>query len=84
MVLVLTFGGIFSGYHNYHHHFPFDYKTAENYWSGPNVTTLFIDTCAIFGLAWNLKTASSSMVELALKKNSKVVNEQFDDNLKSD
>lgn len=54
-----------EGWHNYHHIFPYDYKTAElgNY-SG-NLTTAFIDLCAWLGLAYDLKTVDP---ELVLKK----------------
>lgn len=40
-----------EGWHNYHHVFPWDYKTGEfgNY--SLNITTAFIDFCAWLGLA---------------------------------
>jgi len=40
-----------EGWHNYHHVFPWDYKTGEfgNY--SLNITTGFIDFCAWLGLA---------------------------------
>ena len=52
-----------EGWHNYHHVFPWDYKTAElgNY--KYNITTAFIDLCAAFGLAYDLKTAPRDMIK---------------------
>ncbi|XP_029171349.1 acyl-CoA Delta(11) desaturase-like [Nylanderia fulva] len=52
-----------EGWHNYHHIFPWDYKTAEfgNY--GLNFTTAFIDFFVYLGLAYDLKTASADMIK---------------------
>lgn len=52
-----------EGWHNYHHVFPWDYKTAElgNY--KMNFTTAFIDLMARIGWAYDLKTVSSDMVK---------------------
>lgn len=51
-----------EGWHNYHHVFPWDYKTAElgNYRA--NLTTAFIDFFAKIGWAYDLKTVSAQMV----------------------
>ncbi|KAH8246958.1 hypothetical protein KR032_005050 [Drosophila birchii] len=51
-----------EGWHNYHHVFPWDYKTGEfgNY--SLNVTTAFIDFCAWLGLAKGRKSVSQDMV----------------------
>ncbi|XP_016938630.4 stearoyl-CoA desaturase 5 [Drosophila suzukii] len=51
-----------EGWHNYHHVFPWDYKTGEfgNY--SLNITTGFIDFCAWLGLATGRKSVSSDMV----------------------
>ncbi|XP_034836866.1 acyl-CoA Delta(11) desaturase-like [Maniola hyperantus] len=51
-VSLLTFG---EGFHNYHHTFPWDYRTAElgNNWL--NFTTKFIDFFAWIGWAYDLK-----------------------------
>jgi fatty-acid desaturase len=45
--LFLIFAG--EGWHNYHHVYPWDYKTAESprYWFNP--TLLFIDVAAMLG-----------------------------------
>lgn len=52
-----------EGWHNYHHVFPWDYKTSElgNY--KLNLATAFIDCCAKFGWAYDLKTVSHEMIE---------------------
>lgn len=57
-----------EGWHNYHHVFPWDYKTAEfgNY--SLNLTTAFIDFCAKIGLAYDLKTVSSDIIEKRVKR----------------
>nr|XP_022906820.1 acyl-CoA Delta(11) desaturase-like [Onthophagus taurus] len=51
-----------EGWHNYHHTFPWDYKTSEFANYGPNLTTAFIDFFAWLGWAYDLKTASEEMV----------------------
>lgn len=60
---VVSFLALGEGWHNYHHSFPWDYKSAELGNNQLNFTTWFIDTCALFGLAYNLKTAKSSIVD---------------------
>ena len=50
-----------EGYHNFHHTFPQDYATSE--FSSPlNITKMFIDTWALFRLAYDLKTTSKESV----------------------
>ena len=50
-----------EGFHNYHHTFPYDYSTSE--WGlRLNVTTRFINTMAKLGFAYDLRTASPSVV----------------------
>jgi len=58
-VAVLAMG---EGWHNYHHTFPWDYKTAElgNYRF--NLTTAFIDFMAMIGWAHDLKTVPKNIV----------------------
>lgn len=51
-----------EGYHNYHHVFPFDYKTGELGDYTFNVTTAFIDFCANWGWAWDRKAVSPAMI----------------------
>lgn len=57
-----------EGWHNYHHTFPWDYKTAElgNY--SFNFTTAFINIFAKIGWAYDLKTASNDMVKKRVEK----------------
>ncbi|CRL07879.1 CLUMA_CG020908, isoform A [Clunio marinus] len=52
-----------EGWHNYHHCFPWDYRTSETplYWF--NVSTMFIDAAAKLGLATDLKTVPTDMVK---------------------
>lgn len=59
MVSVAALG---EGYHNYHHVFPFDYKTGELGDYLFNVTTAFIDFCADRGWTWDLKAVSPAMI----------------------
>jgi len=56
---VLAFG---EGWHNYHHAFPWDYKTSEFSGYRTNITTAFIDFAARFGWAYDLKTARPDMI----------------------
>ncbi|KAL6440432.1 hypothetical protein ACFW04_003153 [Cataglyphis niger] len=51
-----------EGWHNYHHVFPWDYKAAELDLHRFNLTTAFIDFMACLGLAYDLKTPSSEMI----------------------
>lgn len=55
-------GALGEGWHNYHHTFPWDYKTAElgNYRA--NFTTMFIDFMSKIGWAYDLKTVSQEMI----------------------
>lgn len=54
--------GIGEGWHNYHHAFPYDYRASELGWRW-NLSCAFIDTCALFGLAYNLKTPTKASVD---------------------
>ncbi|CAG2168268.1 unnamed protein product, partial [Oppiella nova] len=57
----LTIG---EGYHNYHHVFPYDYSTGEYGWEDNfNITTLLIDYCARYGLAYDLKKPTPLTIE---------------------
>ncbi|XP_039761304.1 acyl-CoA Delta(11) desaturase-like [Pararge aegeria] len=60
LVSFLAFG---EGFHNYHHAFQWDYRTAElgNNWL--NVTTKFIDFCEGIGLAYDLKTVPADVAQ---------------------
>lgn len=52
-----------EGWHNYHHTFPWDYKTSELGTYSSNWTTLFLDACAKLGLAYDMKTVSEEMIQ---------------------
>lgn len=60
--LVASILSVGEGWHNYHHVFPWDYKTAElgNYHF--NYTTAFIHLFAKIGWAYDLKTTSTELV----------------------
>jgi len=58
-VAILTYG---EGFHNYHHVFPYDYKTAELGDYVFNPTTAFIDFFARIGWAYSLKTMSKETI----------------------
>jgi stearoyl-CoA desaturase (delta-9 desaturase) len=58
-VAFLTYG---EGWHNYHHVFPWDYKTSEFGYYHYNFTTAFIDFFAWLGWAYDLKTVSENVV----------------------
>ncbi|XP_033200622.1 acyl-CoA Delta-9 desaturase isoform X1 [Bombus vancouverensis nearcticus] len=65
MVAITALG---EGWHNYHHVFPWDYKTAElgNY--KVNVTTLFIDACSKLGLAYDMKIVPQDLVRKRVER----------------
>ncbi|XP_017145510.2 acyl-CoA Delta(11) desaturase-like [Drosophila miranda] len=52
-----------EGYHNYHHVFPWDYKSAEMGHFSQDLTTNFIKTFARLGWAYDLKSVSLDMVQ---------------------
>lgn len=60
--IAVSIASLGEGYHNYHHVFPWDYKTGElgNY---PfNITTGFIDAFARIGWAYDRKYVSPEMI----------------------
>lgn len=57
-----------EGFHNYHHTFPWDYKTAELGHYTFNFSKLFIDIMAKLGLAYDLKTVSRDVIEKRVKR----------------
>ena len=63
-----------EGWHNYHHVFPWDYKTAElgNYTL--DFATVFIDFFAFLGLAYDLKTVHIDIVKKRILKNQHINN----------
>lgn len=52
-----------EGWHNYHHTFPWDYKTAEMGKYSTNLSTAFIDFFAKIGWAYDLKSVSEDMIK---------------------
>ncbi|XP_014085857.1 acyl-CoA Delta-9 desaturase [Bactrocera oleae] len=64
-VALFAFG---EGWHNYHHVFPWDYKTAELGDYSLNLTTAFIDFFAKIGWAYDLKQVSHDIIEKRVKR----------------
>lgn len=64
-VALLAFG---EGWHNYHHVFPWDYKTAELGDYQLNPTTAFIDFFAKIGWAYDLKTVSHDVIAKRIER----------------
>lgn len=52
-----------EGWHNYHHVFPWDYKTSELGTYSTNFTTAAIDFFARIGWAYDLKSVSDDMIK---------------------
>ncbi|XP_014289670.1 acyl-CoA Delta-9 desaturase [Halyomorpha halys] len=59
-VACIAFG---EGWHNYHHAFPWDYKTSEFHGYRTNVSKAFIDFFAKIGWAYNLKTVPQDLIK---------------------
>ncbi|XP_036322699.1 acyl-CoA desaturase-like [Rhagoletis pomonella] len=59
----VAFVALGEGWHNYHHVFPWDYKTGEFGSFKLNITTAFIDFCAKIGWVSGRKSVSSGMIE---------------------
>ncbi|CAH1167015.1 unnamed protein product [Phyllotreta striolata] len=51
-----------EGWHNYHHAFPWDYKTSE-FGARFNCTRFFIESLRTKGFAYDLRSASEEMIE---------------------
>ncbi|XP_029158101.1 acyl-CoA Delta(11) desaturase-like isoform X1 [Nylanderia fulva] len=64
----VAFVALGEGWHNYHHVFPWDYKTAElgNYTL--NMTTMFIDAFSKIGWAYDLKQPSKELLRTVVMK----------------
>jgi stearoyl-CoA desaturase (delta-9 desaturase) len=65
VVSALTFG---EGWHNYHHTFPWDYKTGELGDYSLNFTTAFIDFFAYIGWAYDLKQPSKKLIQRVVQQ----------------
>lgn len=61
--VLVSLGALGEGWHNYHHVFPYDYKTSELGEYSFNWTTAFIDMFASIGWAFDCKTVSEQMVQ---------------------
>jgi stearoyl-CoA desaturase (Delta-9 desaturase) len=64
-VAILALG---EGWHNYHHVFPWDYKTAELGDYSMNYTTAFIDFFAKIGWTYDLKTVSRDIINKRVQR----------------
>lgn len=60
MVSILALG---EGWHNYHHTFPWDYKTSELGKYSVNFSTCLIDMMAKIGWTYDLKSVSEEMIK---------------------
>lgn len=63
----MSIGALGEGWHNYHHVFPWDYRTGE-LGSKYNPSTTFIDFFAKIGWAYDLKFATRPMIVRRAKK----------------
>ncbi|XP_074039157.1 acyl-CoA Delta-9 desaturase [Leptinotarsa decemlineata] len=59
--LAVSLAALGEGWHNYHHVFPWDYKTGE-LGNAYNPSTTFIDFFAKLGWAYELKSVSKNMI----------------------
>ncbi|XP_055447576.1 acyl-CoA desaturase 3 [Psammomys obesus] len=65
--VLVSFGSLGEGFHNYHHAFPYDYSASEYRWH-VNFTTFFIDCMAALGLAYDRKKVSKAAVLARIKR----------------
>ncbi|CAH1990702.1 unnamed protein product [Acanthoscelides obtectus] len=65
--LAVSLAALGEGWHNYHHVFPWDYKTGE-LGNAYNPSTTFIDFFAKLGWAYDLKSVSKGMIARRAKK----------------
>lgn len=57
-----------EGWHNYHHVFPWDYKTSEHGKYGLNITTIFLHLMQGIGQAYDLKSVPDEMILKRIQK----------------
>lgn len=57
----VSLGALGEGFHNYHHTFPWDYKSSELGWK-MNITTVFIDCMAAIGQAYDLREVDNEFI----------------------
>lgn len=60
--MIVSFLAMGEGYHNYHHTFPWDYRTSE-LGRRLNITTFWLNIFKSLGWAYDLKTPSSELVK---------------------
>ncbi|CAG4971582.1 unnamed protein product [Parnassius apollo] len=79
---LVSIAALGEGWHNYHHVFPWDYRTSEL--GRFNISTNFIDAFAKIGWAHDLKAATSSMIiNRALRSGDGTLEEEPDPNFKT-
>lgn len=69
---VTSFVALGEGWHNFHHTFPSDYKTAELPYTF-NLTTAFIDFMALIGQAYDRKTTSQKVKTISGYRNTRLI-----------
>lgn len=72
----VSFFAVGEGFHNYHHTFPHDYSASE--FRFLNLTTLFIDICAWFGLASNRRKVSAEAIKRRIERTGRSSSLHFD------
>ena len=63
----VSIGALGEGCHNYHHKFPYDYRTGEGVQFGHNYTHSFIVVCIWLGLIYNLRHASDNLIRITVE-----------------
>ncbi|KAL0878488.1 hypothetical protein ABMA27_003582 [Loxostege sticticalis] len=61
--ILVSIGALGEGFHNFHHVFPWDYRTAELGNTKFNITASFIDFFSWVGWAYDLKKVSKDVVK---------------------
>ncbi|XP_052132356.1 acyl-CoA Delta-9 desaturase [Frankliniella occidentalis] len=65
---ILGLLAIGEGWHNYHHVFPWDYRTGELGNGRINLSTQFIDAFAALGWAWDRRSADDRVVRRRVER----------------
>ncbi|KOB69790.1 Fatty-acyl-CoA desaturase [Operophtera brumata] len=65
---IVSFFALGEGFHNYHHVFPHDYRTAEFGDNFLNLTTKFIDFCARIGQAYDRRYVPDDVIAARIKR----------------
>jgi len=65
---MVSMAALGEGWHNYHHVFPYDYKTAELGRYSLNPTTAVIDFFVWLGWAYDCKTVSEEMIQRRVRR----------------